>query len=75
MNDNVKQYSNRIQKHLNLLIRPLLQEQKQSDKDLHSLLMMVYPSTQITILFYRKTFLLFTNIYHNVIMQLLISFG
>ena len=75
MNDNVKQYSNRIQKHLNLLIRLLLQEEKQSDEDLHSLLMMVYPSTQINILFYRKTFLLFTNIYHNVIIQLLISFG
>ena len=30
MNDNVKQYSNRI---LNLLIRLLLQEQKQSDED------------------------------------------
>ena len=75
MNDNVKQYSNRIEKHLNLLIRLLLQEQKQSDEDLHSLLNMVYPSTQITILFYRKTFLLFTNIYNNVIIQLLISFG
>ena len=51
MNDFVKQYSSRIEKHLNLLIRLLLQEQKQSDEDLHSLLMMVYPSTQITILF------------------------
>ena len=75
MNDIVKQYSNRIQKHLNLLIRLLHQEQKQSDEDLHSLFMMVYSSTQITILFYRKTFLLFTNVYHNVIIQLLISLG
>ena len=52
MNGNVKQYSNKTEKHLNLLIRLLLQEQKQSDEDLYSLLMM----TQITVLFYRKTF-------------------
>ena len=51
MNDFVKQYSSRIEKHQNLLIRLLLQELMQSDEDLHSLLMMVYPSTQITILF------------------------
>ena len=49
MNGNVKQYSNKTEKHLNLLIRLLLQEQKQSDEDLYSLLMM----TQITVLFYR----------------------
>ena len=56
MNGNVKQYSNRIEKHLNLLIKLLLQEQKQSDEDLHSLLMIVYPSTQITILFLIKRY-------------------
>ena len=56
MNGNVKQYSNRTEKHLNLLIKLLLQEQKQSDEDLHSLLMMVYPSTQITKLFLIKRY-------------------
>ena len=35
MNDFVKQYSSRIEKHLNLQIRLLLQEQKQSDEELH----------------------------------------
>ena len=78
MNDNVKQYSNRTEKHLNLLIKLLLQEQKQSDDDLHYLLIMVYPCTQITILFQIiRHFLLFfvIYIYHNVVIQLLNSFG
>ena len=72
MNDFVKQYSSRIQKPLILLIRLLLQEQKQSDEDLHSLLMMDYLKfSDYHTVSNPKTFLLFTKKnYHNVIIQL-----
>ena len=75
MNDFVKQYSSRIEKHLNLQIRLLLQEQKQSDEDLHFAHDGLSQYSDYHTVSNPKTFLLFTKIYHNVIIQLLNSFG
>ena len=78
MIDFVKRYLSRIEKHLNLLIRLLLQEQKQSNEVRGSPLFAhdgLFQYSDYHTVSNPKTFLLFTKIYHNVLIQLLNSFG